>query len=110
MSSQKKNKKQHKAPEEPVKDSLDRLKEENADEKYELTPEDRRALGPEDLSMDGGEDEELLERKRKVDFSGEDLDVPGRELDDAQERSGSEDEENNHYSLGSDRNEDLEKE
>jgi hypothetical protein len=28
------------------------------------------------------------------------LDIPGAELDDAQENLGSEDEENNHYSIG----------
>ena len=31
---------------------------------------------------------------------GSDLDVPGAELDDKQEETGSEDEENNYYSLG----------
>ena len=36
------------------------------------------------------------------DASGDDLDVPGSELDDNQEKIGSEDEENNYYSLGSD--------
>jgi hypothetical protein len=35
-----------------------------------------------------------------------DLDVPGSELDDNKEIFGNEDEENNFYSLGSDRNED----
>jgi hypothetical protein len=34
--------------------------------------------------------------------SGDDLDIPGGELDDAQEAVGSEDEENNYYSLGDD--------
>ena len=34
------------------------------------------------------------------DFSGSDLDIPGSELDDDQESIGSEDEENNYYSLG----------
>lgn len=34
--------------------------------------------------------------------SGSDLDVPGSELDDQQEKVGSEDEENNYYSLGGD--------
>ena len=33
---------------------------------------------------------------------GDDLDVPGSELDDQQESVGSEDEENNYYSLGGD--------
>lgn len=36
------------------------------------------------------------------------LDVPGSELDDAQEAVGSEDEENNYWSLGSENHEDLE--
>ncbi|PBQ34971.1 hypothetical protein CNR22_21080 [Sphingobacteriaceae bacterium] len=36
------------------------------------------------------------------DMSGEDLDIPGSELDDVQENIGSEDEENNFYSLGGD--------
>lgn len=36
------------------------------------------------------------------DHSGKDLDVPGSELDDDQEKIGSEDEENNLYSLGGD--------
>ena len=36
------------------------------------------------------------------------LDVPGAELDDAQESIGSEDEENNYWSLGGDNHEDLE--
>ncbi len=35
-------------------------------------------------------------------LTGGDLDVPGTELDDAQENIGSEDEENNYYSLGGD--------
>ncbi|KAF0197355.1 MAG: hypothetical protein FD166_1997 [Bacteroidetes bacterium] len=38
----------------------------------------------------------------KEDKSGNDLDVPGAELDDLQEAIGSEDEENNYYSFGGD--------
>ena len=41
------------------------------------------------------------------DVSGGDLDVPGSELDDAQEKNGNEDEENNYYSLGGDGHTDL---
>jgi hypothetical protein len=41
------------------------------------------------------------------DQSGSDLDVPGSELDDEQEKIGSEDEENNYYSLGGDGHNDL---
>jgi hypothetical protein len=40
--------------------------------------------------------------------TGSDLDVPGSELDDADEAIGEEDEENNYYSLGGDDHEDLE--
>ncbi|UTA66224.1 hypothetical protein [Emticicia sp. 21SJ11W-3] len=40
--------------------------------------------------------------------SGDDLDVPGAELDDADEAIGKEDEENNYYSLGGDNHTDLE--
>jgi hypothetical protein len=42
------------------------------------------------------------------DRSGDDLDVPGSELDDREENVGSEDEENNYYSLGGDDHDDLE--
>ncbi|MEW6469514.1 MAG: hypothetical protein AB1458_11345 [Bacteroidota bacterium] len=70
-----------------------------------LTEEDREALGPIDLSMNGGDDELLKHRVHPVDFSGSDLDVPGSENDDASEEIGSEDEENNSYSL-SDNNDD----
>lgn len=44
------------------------------------------------------------------DMTGGDLDVPGSELDDQQERIGSEDEENNYYSIGGDAHNDLEEE
>lgn len=71
--------------------------------KSDLTKEDLEALGPKDLSMDMGEDEQLKHRGRPVDFAGSDLDVPGSELDDEDEATGNEDEENNSYSLGGDK-------
>jgi hypothetical protein len=75
----------------------------------DLTHEDIEALGPVNLSMDGGEDEQLLKHRiHPVDFSGRDLDVPGAELDDKSESLGTEDEENNSYSLGGDNHENLE--
>lgn len=49
--------------------------------------------------------EKLRDRSKKT---GDDLDVPGSELDDADELIGEEDEENNYYSLGGDNHEDLE--
>ena len=47
------------------------------------------------------QDEPLNERSFGEERSGDDLDVPGSELDDAMEKIGEEDEENNDYSLGS---------
>lgn len=75
---------------------------------FDVTDEDLEALGPKDLSMDMGDDEQLKHRNRPVDFTGEDLDVPGTELDDDDEERGSEDEENNIYSLGGDEKNNLE--
>lgn len=40
----------------------------------------------------------LNEKASRSDVTGEDLDVPGSELDDADEAIGEEDEENNNYS------------
>jgi hypothetical protein len=51
---------------------------------------------------------ELNEKNFEDDMSGGDLDIPGSELDDAQEEIGSEDEENNHYSIGGDNHNNLE--
>jgi|GEM_PF-861926 len=54
------------------------------------------------------------ETPKQLDFwdemSGEELDVPGADLDDEQEAIGSEDEENNFYSLGGDDHHDLDEE
>lgn len=73
----------------------------------DVTKEDLEALGPKDQSMNMGEDEQMLKnRVWPVDMAGEDLDVPGSELDDQNEAIGSEDEENNSYSLGGDGKED----
>ncbi|MFN3756856.1 MAG: hypothetical protein ACK4RM_07860 [Flavobacterium sp.] len=62
-------------------------------------------LNPEDISNNKtpNEDEGMANEKAfDTDMSGDDLDVPGAELDDQQESVGSEDEENNYYSLGGD--------
>jgi hypothetical protein len=64
-----------------------------------------------DLDLNIKESLEKPEKQNKKDFEeympGEDLDVPGAELDDEQEEIGSEDEENNYYSLGGDDHENL---
>ncbi len=77
------------------------------EESTNLTKDDFQALASEELES-VGDDEILLNRPWPVDFAGEDLDVPGSEQDDAQEQIGSEDEENNSYSIGGDRHSDLE--
>ena len=79
-----------------------------SDSEYDVTRDDLEALGPRDLSMDMGDDEELRHRVHPVDFAGSDLDVPGAEDDDYNESTGSEDEENNSYSIGGDNHNDLE--
>jgi hypothetical protein len=69
------------------------------------------ALNPNDLSKNKAPNEEagsMNEKDFDEDMSGDDLDVPGSELDDQQESVGSEDEENNYYSLGGDNHNDLE--
>jgi hypothetical protein len=69
-------------------------------------------VNPEDTSKlkEPNEDDQLgsaNEKDFEEDESGSDLDVPGTELDDEQEAIGSEDEENNYYSLGGDNHNDL---
>ena len=55
------------------------------------------------------EDQPVKRKSGKMDKDvGEDLDIPGAELDDANEKIGEEDEENNYYSLGGDNHDDLE--
>ena len=73
----------------------------------DLTKDDFQALASDEIESEG-DDEILANRSWPVDFAGQDLDVPGSEEDDVQEQLGSEDEENNSYSLGGDRHEDLE--
>ena len=73
----------------------------------DVTAEDLQALGPKDLSMDMGEDEALKNRVWPVDMAAGDLDVPGVPDDgDSRNAAGTEDEENDFYSLGGDRLED----
>lgn len=76
---------------------------------YEKSQE-QKDLNPEDLSKKKSPNEESGSWNEKAfvdDKSGGDLDVPGSELDDQQESVGSEDEENNYYSLGGDNHNDL---
>jgi len=59
-------------------------------------------------------DDDIFSKEKKIPLAEEntpdkdDEDVPGSELDDADEAIGEEDEENNYYSLGGDDHNDLE--
>lgn len=67
-------------------------------------------INPEDISKKKTPNEvpgTMNEKSFDDDMSGSDLDVPGSELDDQQEKIGSEDEENNYYSIGGDNHNDL---
>jgi len=69
---------------------------------------EEKEIDPEQVTMEK-ENEVVGENNEKSfaeDFSGSDLDVPGSELDDKEEKIGSEDEENNLYSLGGDNHND----
>jgi hypothetical protein len=59
------------------------------------------------LKKSGDEVPSVEEKEFNDDTLGSDLDIPGSELDDEQEMIGSEDEENNYYSLGGDDHNDL---
>jgi hypothetical protein len=67
-------------------------------------------IDPEDTSRKKEHFSDNTARRKSLDDlqNEEDLDIPGSELDDQQEAIGSEDEENNYYSLGSDRQSGLE--
>jgi len=74
---------------------------------------EEKDINPEDIrSRKELTEKYKIERSSEVDLNAEypvdDLDIPGSELDDDMEMIGSEDEENNYYSLGGDDHDDLE--
>ncbi len=68
--------------------------DDTANDDLEDFPEEMRHL------INSPEDDSWNTENFDTDHTGDDLDVPGSELDDEQEDIGSEDEENNYYSLG----------
>jgi len=76
----------------------------------EITDEDLQAIGDKEgnLKTELSDDELLKERKKKVDFTGKDLDVPGRDLPSQRTQNSLKDEENQLYAQGSGDNESLE--
>jgi len=92
--------------------------EENNFEGYPIYPDDEdiyknfqeEEINPEDPSRKKEPNSTNALRRKDLDdeYSENDLDIPGSELDDLQEDIGNEDEENNYYSLGGDDHLDLE--
>ncbi len=74
----------------------------NKETEVDLNTED-----PGEIKSHGDKQGKRNEKDFYEDVTGEDLDVPGSEADEAEENSGSEDEENNYYSLGGDNHNDL---
>ncbi|UPK72546.1 hypothetical protein [Chitinophaga filiformis] len=74
-----------------------------------VTPGEEDADGLRRASLDSTDDDgdPLNEGSFGEETSGADLDIPGAELDDDNEDIGAEDEENNTYSRGSDRNDNM---
>ena len=76
----------------------------------DITEHDKDILNQANIHGDGGDDQQLRDRKKEVDFAGSDLDIPGRE--DAKKGHGPKglkDEENGHYSQGIDSKNNLER-
>mgnify|MGYP003583906463 CR=1 FL=1 len=92
-------------------DKLDKIKDEQIEKNLEnmdypatediYNQEERlEDIDPQDISGERIINNDNHEWKQNSDKIGNDLDVPGAELDDQQEDIGSEDEENNYYSEG----------
>ncbi|WP_373517871.1 hypothetical protein [Pricia sp.] len=74
----------------------------------EVTKEDIDALGKKSLSTYGGDDRLLEKRKKDIDFSGKDLDIPGRGAINTANTKNLKDEENTLYGQGAESKEGLE--
>lgn len=80
------------------------------EEKYnsDITKDDKAVLTDkaENIRRDNGDDVVLRNRENDADFSGSDLDVPGRNI--KRDHRNIKDEENQLYGIGSDDNQNLE--
>jgi len=90
-----------------------KLKNEKNETSYnaDITAEDLKILGQDfenNIRQDGGDDISLINRKEEVDFSGKDLDVPGRNAASKKTTNRIKDEENMLYSQGGESKENLE--
>ncbi|MEM5566164.1 hypothetical protein WNY78_13675 [Psychroserpens sp. AS72] len=85
-------------------------KKEKLDYNPEITEDDKKALGDKtgNLKTELSEDDILKNRERPADFTGKNLDIPGRTLPKNRSNSELKDEENQLYSQGGESNESLE--
>ena len=86
------------------------MKKEKLKYNPDITNEDKNTLGDEagNLKTGKGQDAELQNRERPVDFAGSELDIPGRTLPKDRVKKNLKDEENQLYSQGGPGNENLE--
>ena len=86
-------------PEDNLKEQNQKLEQMNYNSSEDIYNQDDKLS----LDIDGN-----VENPNIVDDMEMNLDVPGSELDNSEEKIGSEDEENNYWSLGGENHEDLE--
>jgi len=87
-------------PEDNLKEQNQKLEQMNYNSSEDIYNQDDKLS----LDIDGNIENPNVER----DDMEMNLDVPGSELDNSEEKIGSEDEENNYWSLGGENHEDLE--
>jgi hypothetical protein len=87
-------------PEDNLKEQNQKLEQMNYNSSEDIYNQDDKLS----LDIDGN-----IENSQNIEDDMEmNLDVPGSELDNSEEKIGSEDEENNYWSLGGENHEDLE--
>jgi hypothetical protein len=86
-------------PEDNLKEQNQKLEQMNYNSSEDIYNQDDKLS----LDIDGNIENPNIEDDMEMN-----LDVPGSELDNSEEKIGSEDEENNYWSLGGENHEDLE--
>lgn len=86
-------------PENNLKEQNQKLEQMNYNSSEDIYNQDDKLS----LDIDGNIENSNIEDEMEMN-----LDVPGSELDNSEEKIGSEDEENNYWSLGGENHEDLE--
>ncbi|MGO3181946.1 MAG: hypothetical protein ACTIJ9_03855 [Aequorivita sp.] len=87
--------------------SESKKKEEKLDYNPNITEHDKDILAQKNVHGDGGDDQQLRDRKTEIDFEGNELDVPGR-TQAKKSNTGYRDEENQLFSQGGDDKDNLE--